>query len=77
MTYLRQHSTGTMKTFIYGGLLMLILCTKDGWSAQRFCGKALQDVLDHVCVNGFNSKLRNVKKSGKFKCISSLSYFFT
>lgn len=46
-------------------MLMLVLCTRDGWSAQRFCGKALQDVLDHVCVNGFNSKLRNVKKSGK------------
>lgn len=73
MISLREQNTrklGTMKitikTFIYGGLLlMLILCIQDGLGAQRFCGKALQDVLDHVCVNGFNTKLRNVKKSGK------------
>lgn len=65
MAYLRQYREESLRKFIYGSLLVLIVCTNDVWTAQRFCGTALQEVLNHVCVNGFNSKLRNVKKSGK------------
>uniref|UniRef100_A0A1A9VT27 Insulin-like domain-containing protein n=1 Tax=Glossina austeni TaxID=7395 RepID=A0A1A9VT27_GLOAU len=51
--------------FVCCGLLVLVLMTEHSMAGQRFCGKALQDVLDSLCLNGFNPMIRSVmhKKS--------------